>query len=327
MCLVMDAVAVLPNYIKQTILRKAISPNLQILSIQTRNIQTRNSLSTRQARHSTGRQTAKVAGWLRGPFGVGRRLWYPCSSGVVLNRQHLADFICRHRLREQIALPEIATNGTQHVLLSVVFDTLRDDEHAKIMGQTNAVADDGAQARVGGDGADKRAIQFENVAGQGVQVTERRIAGTEVVDQHRNPGFAQLLQGFGGRAAGKGKETLRDFEAQQFGGEAVAGDGVEQFGSEIGTRELPRRKVDTDRFYAFDPDLADPLLQVETGAVEYEHAEFVHQIERFGQRNENARRNEFLFGVLPARESLEADDVGIEKTNDGLVGDAQFFFR
>src|SRR5581483_10819840 len=88
----------------------------------------------------------------------------------------------RHRLREEEALAELATEILQRLDLALVLDALGDDLEAE------ALADGDDRGGEAGSalsvGPEERAVHLEDVDRQPAEIAERGVAGAEVV--HRD---------------------------------------------------------------------------------------------------------------------------------------------
>ena len=86
---------------------------------------------------------------------------------------------------EQPALAGVASGVAEFVKLGCLFDAFGDDPEVEVVSDTDNGADHDPPL-IGAllvELVDERPIDLEEVNGEGVQIRERRVAGTEVVDR------------------------------------------------------------------------------------------------------------------------------------------------
>ena len=129
--------------------------------------------------------------------GAGRRNW---TILVIRSRSsspwRIIDFRAstRPRARLSVTLDLVDFVFAQQLQLFVVLDTLGDDLHAHGMRHRHQRLDDFLVAFVAADIADEAAIDLEAVDRQRLEVAQRRITGTEIVDRDVQTARMQTLQ-------------------------------------------------------------------------------------------------------------------------------------
>src|SRR5262245_17747168 len=88
-----------------------------------------------------------------------------------------------HRPREQVALAELAAEGSQRAQLVGPLDSLGDDLETQRLAELDDHANEDRPLAVGAEAVHEGAIDLEHVDGEAVQVAQRRVARPEVVDR------------------------------------------------------------------------------------------------------------------------------------------------
>lgn len=129
-----------------------------------------------------------------------------------------------HRLREQETLPGVAPHGTQPLPLIGILDALGDGREAEALTQL----DDRPRqrpavlTRVGAAAPDERAIDLQDVDGKTLQIAERGLAGSEVIDREADAECLQGLQELDRLGPAVKQRTLGELEDQRVGRKAGA---------------------------------------------------------------------------------------------------------
>src|ERR1700733_7172758 len=146
---------------------------------------------------------------------------------------------------------------------------------------------------------DEGAINFESVQRQRLKVAEAGVAGAKVIDGDAYAQVAELLQ-LGGCASKVGDDpAFGNFQLQEFGRKAAALQGLGDFGTEVGTRQLLTGDIGEDfdrRYFSSAPShrlaaylLNDPITDGND------------QPRSFCDRDELLGGNRAQGGVLPAQ--------------------------
>jgi len=91
-------------------------------------------------------------------------------------------FLVGYRWAEQEALHFVALQGIQKIKLLLRLDTFRDDLQSHVMCHGYDGADDRRIIRVRGDVTDKGTVDLDGVDREALQMAQRRVAGTKVID-------------------------------------------------------------------------------------------------------------------------------------------------
>src|SRR5947208_16328507 len=116
-----------------------------------------------------------------------------CSSRGAQERRHVVE---RQRFAEEVSLQLVASEPIQFLGLLLSIDALRDDFEPQRMSHRDDGRDERHDGRVFQHGDDERAVDLERVYRELRQVTERGIAGAEVIDRDAHserPNRFQLL--------------------------------------------------------------------------------------------------------------------------------------
>ncbi len=182
-------------------------------------------------------------------------------------------------------------------------------------------AGDGGVVGIVGQLAHEAAVDLELVQRELLEIGQAGIAGTKIVQRQRH---AQGLE-FGQPAL----HALDVFHQRTFGqldlqhalGHAVPGQGVAHQVDDVGALQLLRGNVHRHREAA--AALVDPGAQLTAGLVHHPAADFRHQAQGFGDRDETARRHRPQVGAVPAHQGLEAGDAAVGGAQLRLVVQAQ----
>src|SRR5881227_905733 len=85
----------------------------------------------------------------------------------------------------------VTTQQPQESELIFTFDSFGDDSLAEVVRQSNDGHDQRCVIRIGGRISYKRSIQLHRIDGQALEITERRVTGTEIVDGDSRANVAQ----------------------------------------------------------------------------------------------------------------------------------------
>ena len=96
------------------------------------------------------------------------------------------------RLRVQISLAGFTIECAKTALLFRGLDALRGDRHAKLASQVQDGFHDLRVCQFVAGATDERLIDLERLHRELIEIGERRVSGSEVVDMDRNAAFAQL---------------------------------------------------------------------------------------------------------------------------------------
>lgn len=114
-----------------------------------------------------------------------------------------------HRAREQITLPVVAAHGRQQIALLGGFHPFGHHLHAQGVGHGHHGFAQGQFGGVRCQVAHKRLVDFDEVDGKTLQVRQRRVAGTKVVQRCLDACGGRFQQAIADPAAGVQAAGLR----------------------------------------------------------------------------------------------------------------------
>src|SRR5690606_8072511 len=105
------------------------------------------------------------------------------------------DAACRHGLREQEALAEVALQLEQAARLLLAFDPFRNDLDAEAAAEVDHRVDDSLVARVVRHVAHEALIDLDQVDLELLEVAQRRVAGPEIVERDLDAAQVEQREG------------------------------------------------------------------------------------------------------------------------------------
>src|ERR1700692_3076310 len=168
---------------------------------------------------------------------------------------------------------------------------------------------------------DERLIDFNPVERKAAQITERRVAGSEVVHCDRAPERLELVENGQSGSIVAQENQFGDLQLQSFGREGSVRERVCDDLNEIGALQLGRRYVDRHR------NIIRPFGGIDAGATQHPFSNRPDKTGFFGDRYELHRRYRAAFGVMPADERLAGFDFAGFYVDDGLVVKREFGVR
>src|SRR6266850_4136876 len=106
--------------------------------------------------------------------------------------QERRDFLRWQRLAEQKALQLVAAVGAQELALLDRLDPFGDDFQPQTMAERDDALGDRHVVRIVGYVLDERAVDLDAVDREALQVSQRGVAGAEVVDREVDPHRLEL---------------------------------------------------------------------------------------------------------------------------------------
>src|SRR5665213_906513 len=164
-----------------------------------------------------------------------------------------------------------------------------------------------------GNVLDEAAVDLDLVERKALQVTERGIAGAEIVQRDPHAQLPQLMQRGECRLIVTNKHRLGDLELQPARRKArgrQCGGHVQRQGPVL---ELNRRDVDRDA------DVIRPARRFAACGVEHPVTELVDQAGLLGDRDEFRRRYHAARGMTPAQQRFASADLVVAKIYQGLI--------
>ena len=225
------------------------------------------------------------------------------------NRRGPAETVTLHERDAEMAQPARLIEG---------LDPLRHEFDAEARRHAHYRAQDVAVTLVVGHTGDERAVDLDRFDGKPLDVVERRVARSEVVEQ--DP-YAESLQPLHDCRRGIG--LLHQHALGQLEREPLRGDAghVQQLGDllwQVGLRELPAGEVYR---HVRDVDLGirGPAGELAAGLLQHPTPERDDEAGLLRQSDERTGRHQPALRVRPADERLEADDALLLERDDRLV--------
>jgi hypothetical protein len=207
------------------------------------------------------------------------------------------------------ALAVAAAHVAQQAVLFAGFDAFGDDVHAEGTGEFDDGANDLQGLIAFGHASHEGAVDFEDIEGKGVEVVERTIARAEVVHEKGDAEGAQAGEDVDGGVEVGNETGLGHFQTKLVAGyTGLQEQGLHVIG-EAGTRELARGEIDADEESAVGWIVAVPNLNLITCLGEAPVPDGQNQAGFLGMGNEIQGRDEAAFGVVPANEGFDTDDL------------------
>jgi hypothetical protein len=144
----------------------------------------------------------------RRPFGVLR------DSHAAIGVQQPSNVACGYRRAEPKTLHFLAAEGAQHFVLLRRLDALRDRDHMARRGDIHhGLHNAGGPVGFGNIG-DEAAIDLDFIEWKALQVAQRRIAGSEIVQRNPDSNGPKLVQNRKRRIVIADQDRLGDFKFQ-----------------------------------------------------------------------------------------------------------------
>ena len=167
------------------------------------------------------------------------------------------DVFWRLRPAEQEPLHDAAAQSVQHLHLTEVFHAFGDDTKVQRSRQRDDGGDDCRALRRHAEIADEAAVDLQFTDRQRGQISERRIAGAEVVDRDFDTDLVEAMQRRDHVLQVLHEARLGDLEFDRVVRHAVGGDGVVDVFDQVGALEQAVRQVDGDRIGEAEAVLPD----------------------------------------------------------------------
>eukprot|EP01022_Parablepharisma_sp_SALTPOND_P021769 TRINITY_DN435_c2_g11_i1.p1 TRINITY_DN435_c2_g11~~TRINITY_DN435_c2_g11_i1.p1 ORF type:complete len:948 (-),score=370.43 TRINITY_DN435_c2_g11_i1:3556-6399(-) len=223
-------------------------------------------------------------------------LWW---HGLV----QFAQDIEQGRTAEQVALSFVAAFLLKNGALGLGLHTLGQHRYIEAMAQRQDGAHEGLGLLAGFELADEAAVQLDLVEGEGAQGFQRRIAAAEIVHGDGHAHGLELLQQVKRPFAVGNDGGLGDFQLQPRGGQAGSSQHRTHPLDQGSVGELHGRQVDGNA------RLQVPLHSLAAGAFQHPVADGADGAAFLGHRNEDGRRDQTLYRMLPAQQDFVAGDL------------------
>ena len=162
----------------------------------------------------------------------------------------------------------------------------------------------------------KAAVDLQPVDGHALQGGDVGIAGAEIVKRHPHPGIGEPQQ-LAKRHCEVGNDQLfGDLQHQGLGPEPMGPCGLQHAVAETRPAELAWRHVDGD---IVQPAFRHQPPDIGSRAGEHPVEQRIHQMRLFGKLDEMRGPEQATFGMLPARQRLDAANAPARRVDDRLV--------
>src|SRR5688572_3191087 len=199
-----------------------------------------------------------------------------------------------------MTLERVAAGLDRDLLLLDAGNAFGDDLDCHGVTEGHRGADDG-DALVARRDVDERAIELDLVDREGAQAAQRRIAGTEIVEDDSEAVAAKLLHRLAAQRAMLDEQTLGDLELDLPGPDLLLAGDVPESGGEGGRTKLDRRQVDRD-------GNVRPAPRHPAGFAEGVEADLLDHAAFLGDRDHLGRQDLAEGRMVPAQQALEPDD-------------------
>ena len=228
-----------------------------------------------------------------------------------------------------ITLAEIASHHPQSFSDLGTLNALGNDFHAEMPGQLDHRLHDRAGAFIGGHGADKIAINLDDIEGQHFQARQRGIAGPEIIKRERHSASRQPRHHTGGLIGVTHDLGFGNLELEGPGRQFRPAHGLKQSVGECGRNQFAHRRIGGHKKIIAARAHCSPQRQIGDRRSAHFGTDPVKQVEIIGHGEKVLRRQYTNAGALPARQRLEAcqapgleSDNGLVPGNDFAGGDA-----
>src|SRR4051812_39253656 len=152
----------------------------------------------------------------------------------------------RQRPAQEEALHLLASEAAQGGQLLRTLDALGDDGETQRVPELDDRPEEHVALRVATGTIDEHLVDLQHVDGEGPQVVERRVAGTEVVDGEEHAEVLQAVEALEQLRSGWREHALGDLEDERRRRETRRRQGVSDIADDVAVQQLPARQVDVD---------------------------------------------------------------------------------
>ena len=242
------------------------------------------------------------------------------TSGAYALAQRELEIRGLNGLVEEEALTQLAAEILQAVQLLLQLDPFGDRLQLQRFAQRDHRARERRLRVASAHIVDERLVDLEDVDREALQVSERRVAGAEIVDRETNAERLERVQPLENRRALLHEHTLGDLEHEMARIEPAVAERAPHIVHHVLALQLVSRDVDRERerlsrraLSACQPDGLPARL------AHHPAAERNDQPRLLGQRNERERREHPARGMIPAHERLDAGDLARLQQDDRLI--------
>jgi hypothetical protein len=212
----------------------------------------------------------------------------------------------RHRPRQQISLQGVAPARAQERALRLGFHPFGHGRQSQLVRQHHDRLHDRRTVRIGFHVLDESAVDFQRRQRQPLEVSQRRVAGAEIVEREFQPQRAQGAHALGGDRQVFGEHALGDLQLQARRiGAAVDQHRRHRF-QEARVAQLLHADVDR-QLDRTQHRIAGPARQRGAALLDHLQPERDDQAGVFEQADECARHAQRAVVAAPAHQALGAD--------------------
>src|SRR5690606_23466203 len=223
-----------------------------------------------------------------------------------------------HRAAEVVALDLVASERADQLDFLERLRALGGGGHLEALRHRHHGADDRqALAAALRRALHEAAVDLDGRELQRPQVTERGVAGAEVVERYRAAERHDLLERLPGDPRIAQEDAFGHFDLEPARRKPAVGQRVNHVAGEARLEQLFAGNVDRDL------DLPRPAGRLAASLAQYPFADRHDQAGILGQRDEFAGADETVLGAVPADQSLEADHVLARGVDHGLEMEAK----
>src|SRR5574341_1852808 len=277
-------------------------------------------LSTEYYQDLRGGESRIESGWLA----RSSRCWScgPDLCGLALARAAVGPekgrkILGRHGPPEEVALGPITVPLAENVKLLLALHPFGYHLEPQRARDRHHRGRDGGIGGVGVDVAHEGLVDLQRVDGECLEIAERRVTGTEVVDGDPHPQSLELAQYLDGVLGVLHGQALGDLQLQKPRIELGFPEGLVDVAHEVRILELPGGEVDRDRQRASEAGLPD--LDLKAGGPEDPGGEPRDDTGQLSPLHERARGEQPALRVLPSQQRLAAVDGSRGHVEERLV--------
>jgi len=219
---------------------------------------------------------------------------------------------------EVVALPQVTAERPQLRELTRRLDSFGGNAQTERMAETHDGCDDRGVFLALTEPVDERPVDLQRMDRQGLQVRERRLTGTEVVDRDLDAESAQPRQDPADALGVVHEHPLGDLQNQRLGRETRLGQRVFHRADELGDK-LTRRDVHRDHEWGFVLRFRGPARRLRARLVQYPRADRNDETGVLGDAEERIGAEQAPLRVFPAQQRLEPDHFGLVEAHERLV--------
>ncbi len=222
----------------------------------------------------------------------------------------------RHRPSEQVALEAFAAVQLEETQLARGFHAFGHDLQVEALGQRQDGADDGRIVGVGEHIAHEALVDLDQVEGQALEVAQRRVPGTEIVQREPYADPLELRHAADRVFHVAQQQAFGELELEPLRIGPGGRERSQHLRHEIGLAELPRAHVHRDGESGRD-GMGSPAHKLLARGLQHLPAQREDEAGLLGERDEVGRAHQALHGMPPAHQRFRAAQARAA-VHDGL---------